>query len=171
MVTALNVAFNFGGVTTQSNVAGIPQEHLEQLLQPLKQLTKTQEKLIAKLEAELDLNYGQIRAAFDILKEKNVPPERLGQKLIEIAKQFKELQSIASIQPGDDPKVSALKAEALKAINDGRLDEADRLLSDVEKEQRRDLDRLAVNMADTYARRGGIALAQLRYREAAGYFA
>jgi tetratricopeptide (TPR) repeat protein len=127
--------------------------------------------LITRLKAELNLNYDQIRTAFDILNERNVPPERLGAKLIEIAEQFKELQSIASVQPGDDPKVSALKAEALKAINDGKLDEADRLLSDVEKEQRRDLDRLAVNTADTYAHRGRIALAQLRYREAAEHFA
>jgi len=49
----------------------------------------------------------------------------LGRKLIEIAQQFKELQSIASVQPGDNPSISALKAKALEAINNGKLDNAD----------------------------------------------
>jgi tetratricopeptide (TPR) repeat protein len=171
VVAALNLAFTLGGVTHQTNIAGIPQEQLEELVRPYRQLTETQEKLITRLEAELDLNYRQIRAALDILNEKNIPAERLGAKLIEIAEQFKALRSIALVQPGDDLKVSALKAEALKAVDDGKLDEADKLLSEIEKQQRRDLNRLAVNTADTYAQRGRIARAQLRYREAAKHFA
>jgi tetratricopeptide (TPR) repeat protein len=48
---------------------------------------------------------------------------------------------------------------------------ADTLLAAVEKEQRRDLDRLALNAADTSARRGQLALTRLRYSEAALRFA
>ena len=58
-----------------------------------------------------------------------------------------------------------------KAIDAGELAKADALLADVETEQRRALDRLAVNAADTSARRGEIALTRLRYREAAMHFA
>src|SRR5262249_8363871 len=45
------------------------------------------------------------------------------------------------------------------------------LLADVEVEQRRALDRFAVNAAETSARRGEIALTRLRYAEAATHFA
>ena len=48
---------------------------------------------------------------------------------------------------------------------------ADALLADVETQQRHALDSLAVNVADTSARRGQIALTRLRYNEAAGHFA
>ena len=58
-----------------------------------------------------------------------------------------------------------------KAIDAGELAKADALLADVETEQRRALDRLAVNAADTSARRGEIALTRLRYKEAAMHFA
>ena len=74
-------------------------------------------------------------------------------------------------QPGDDAKIAALKAEAQKAIEAGDLAKADALLAEVESEQRRMLDRLAVNAAETSARRGDIALARLRYSEAAQHFA
>jgi tetratricopeptide (TPR) repeat protein len=134
-------------------------------------LSEAQKKLIAKLEGDLDLNQRQIRAALEILGEKDIPPERLAAKLVEIAERFKELQSIASAQPGDDPKIAGLKADAQNAISAGELANADALLADVEKEQRRALDRVAVSAADTSARRGDIALTRLRYGDAARHFA
>jgi hypothetical protein len=72
-------------------------------------------KLIAKLEGQLDLNQRRIGAALNILGEKDVPPERLAAELVEIAEQFKDLQASALTQPGDDPKIAALKADAQKA--------------------------------------------------------
>jgi len=95
----------------------------------------------------------------------------LAGKLVEIAERFRDLQATASAQPGDDPKITALKADAQKAIEAGELMNADALLADVEMEQRRSLDRLAVNAAETSARRGEIALTRLRYAEAAKHFA
>ena len=53
----------------------------------------------------------------------------------------------------------------------GELTKADALLADVETEQRRSLDRFAVNAAETSARRGEIALTRLRHAEAASHFA
>jgi hypothetical protein len=120
------------------------------------------------LETDLDLNQRQIRAALEILGEANVPPERLAAKLIEIAERFRALQTSVSAQPGDDPRISQLKVDAQKAIEVGELDKCDELLGEVETEQRRSLDRLAVQAADTSARRGEIALTRLRYLEAAG---
>jgi tetratricopeptide (TPR) repeat protein len=166
-----------GGVAIGGNVSGstinigIPPEQLAALVRQATDLSESQKKLIAKLEGELDLNQRQIHAALDIVGENNVPPERLAAKLVEIAERFKILQETASAQPGDDPKIAALKTDAQKAINAGDLAKADALLLDVETEQTRALDRLVVNAAETSARRGEIALIRLRYGEAAKHFA
>jgi tetratricopeptide (TPR) repeat protein len=95
----------------------------------------------------------------------------LADKLVEIAEQFKVLKASASSQPDDNPKAAALKADAQKAIDAGELAKADALLADVETEQKRDFDRLALKVAETSARRGEIALTRLRYSEAANHFA
>ena len=150
---------------------GITEEQRAALVRPYEELSDTQKKLIALLEAELDLNQRQVRAALDILGERDIPPEHLAAKLVEIAERFKALQATAFAQPDDDAKIAGLKAEAQKAIDAGDLAKADALLAEVESEQRRMLDRLAVNAADTSARRGDIALARLRYSEAARHFA
>ena len=71
---------------------------------------------------------------------------------------FKDLRATASPQPGDDRKIAALKIETSKAIEAGKLAEADALLARIEAEQTRALDRQAVDAAATRARRGEIAL-------------
>jgi hypothetical protein len=161
-----------GGSVTGSTInIGVPPEQLAALVRQAADLSKTQKKVIAKLEDELDLNQRQIRAALGILGENDIPPERLAAKLVEIAERFKDLQATASAQPGDDPKIAALKTNAQKAIEAGELAKADALLADVETEQRQALDRLALNAAETAAQRGEVALTRLRYAEAAKYFA
>jgi tetratricopeptide (TPR) repeat protein len=160
-----------GSVMLSTINIGVPPEQLAALVRQAGDLSEAQKKLIAKLEGDLDLNQRQIHAALDVLGEKDVPPERLGTKLVEIAERFKALQATALAQPDDDPRIAALKADAQKAINEGELVRADAILADVETEQRRALDRLAVNAADTSSRRGEIALTRLRYREAAMHFA
>ena len=115
-----------GGNVRDSTInIGIPPKELEGLIRPYQELSETQKKLIAELEAKLDLNQRQVRAALDILGEKDIPPERLAAKLVEIAERFKALQATALAQPGDDAKVAALKAEAQKAIEAGDLAKAD----------------------------------------------
>src|SRR5262245_37453648 len=156
-------------------VIGIAQEKVDELVRdakrPLEELTTQQRENIALLKEKLDLNERQVRAALAILGENDIAPERLAAKLVEIAERFKVLQETASAQSGDDPKIAALKADAQKAIEAGELAKADALLADVETEQRRALDRLAVSTAETSARRGEISLARLRYSEAAKHFA
>src|SRR5262245_47446337 len=164
-----------GPVTSSTIITGVPFEKVDELVRdakrPLEELTTQQRENIALLKEKLDLNERQVHAALGILGENDIPPERLAGKLVEIAKRFKELQTTASAQPGDDPKIAALKTDAQKAIEAGELAKADALLADVETEQRRALDRLAVNAAETSARRGEIALTRLRYAEAATHFA
>jgi tetratricopeptide (TPR) repeat protein len=164
-----------GSVTSSTVIIGIPQEKVDELVRdakrPLEELTTQQRENIALLKEKLDLNVSQVRAALGILGENDIPPERLAAKLVEIAERFKDLQATASAQPGDDPKIAALKTDAQKAIEAGELAKADALLAEIEMEQRRSLDRLAVNAAETSAQRGEIALTRLRYAEAATHFA
>jgi hypothetical protein len=138
--------------STINVVCGTPPEQLAALVRQAGDLSETQKKLIANLESQLDLNQRQIRAALEILGENNIPPERLASKLVEIAERFKELQLNVASQPGDDLKITALKADAQRAIDAGDLAKADGLLADIETEQRGALERLAVNAADTLSR-------------------
>src|SRR5262245_15650779 len=156
-----------GGSVSGSTInLGVPPEQLAALLRQAADLSEAHKKLIAELEDKLDLNQRQIRAALDTLGEANIPPEGLAAKLVEIAERFKVLQATTTAQVGDSPKVAALKADAQKAIDAGELAKADALLGEVETEERSAVDRLAVNMAETSARRGDIALTRLRYAEA-----
>ena len=156
-------------------VIGIPAEQIDELVRertkPLEDLSASQKETIVLLKDKLNLNERQVSAALETVGEKNIPPERLGAKLIEIAEKFKELQTAAAAQPGDDAKITALKAEAQKAIQEGELGKADDLLAAIEKIQTEALDRLALNAAQTTAQRGDVALTRLRYIEAAQHFA
>jgi tetratricopeptide (TPR) repeat protein len=177
-VDATSCAAAIAGNVTASNVSvvcGIPPEVLDALVksrtETLDQLIKSHSKTISLLEENLDLNKRQIQAALVILGENDVPPERLASKLVDIADRFKVLQAVASAQPGDDPEIAALRNDAQTAIEAGELAKADALLAVVETKERRALDRLAVNAANTLGQRGEIALARLRYGEAARHFA
>src|SRR3954465_2583764 len=161
-------------VRVTNAVCGIPPEQLEGLIREktldLQDLSATQRQLISNLQKDLDLNQRQVRAAFDILGEKDIPAERLAAKLVEIAERFKELRVTAAVQPGDDSKVAVLKTEAQNAIHAGDLARADEMLADVERIQTAALNRLALNAAETSAQRGRIALTRPRYLEAARHF-
>jgi hypothetical protein len=71
-----------GGNVTNSQIHDSPEE-IERIVklrtQPLQDLTEAQKVITKRLEHDLDLNERQIRAALDIVGEKNIPPERLVQ--------------------------------------------------------------------------------------------
>jgi tetratricopeptide (TPR) repeat protein len=188
-------------VTTQGGVAagrdirdstiivGIPPEKLEALVRDrtallddktklLEGQVKSHELTIDLLKKELNINERQIGAALNILGENDVPPERLAAKLVEIAKRFKELKEAGAPQPGDAPEVAQLRKEANQAIDVGDLARADELLAGLEQVQqaalRREqqvLDQRALDLAETQARRGDVALTGLHYLDAARHFA
>jgi tetratricopeptide (TPR) repeat protein len=155
-------------ISIGSVICGIPAEQLEDIV---RNRTQLQEKVIKLLEEKLELNNRQVRTALDIVGEREVPPERLGEKLLEIAGRFKTLQTSAAVQPDDDSKIASLKAESLKAIEEGQLAKADELLAAIDEIQVASIDRLARSAAETSARRGEVALTRLRYNEAARHYA
>src|SRR5262249_1075020 len=164
-----------GSVSSSTINIGLPQERVDELVRDarhsLEELTTQQRENIALLKEKLDLNERQVRAALGILDENDIPPERLTAKLVEIAESFKALKVTTSAQPGDDPKIAAVKTDVQKAIDGGELAEAEALLANAKRERRRADDGFIVNEAETYAKRGEIALTRLRYGEAATHFA
>jgi hypothetical protein len=174
-----NVNVDRGSVAIGGNVSnstiGVPYEKLEDAVRSrtkdLQDLSESEKETIALLKEKLDLNQRQVKSALEIVGEANVPLERLAAKLVEIAEKFKELKTAAAVQPGDDAKIAALKAQAQKAIRDGELGKADEILAAIEKIQTEALDRLALNAAQTTAQRGDLALTRLRYLDAAQRFA
>jgi tetratricopeptide (TPR) repeat protein len=159
-----------GGDISRTNIVIIPQEKVEELVRDVKRLreglTTQQRENVALLRKKLDLNEAQVLAALDILAENDISLELIAVKLVEIAGRFQALERTLSPLPGNDPEAAALEAEALKAIGAGELSTADALIADVEARQRHVLER-----AGTLAKRGEIALARLRYVEAAAHFA
>jgi tetratricopeptide (TPR) repeat protein len=170
-----SVAIVNSNLTGATITIGVAYEKLEAAVRSrtkdLKDLTESEKETNALLKEKLDLNQRQVKSALEILGEANVPPERLAAKLVEIAEKFQELRTAAAAQPGDDSKITALKAAAQKAIEDGELAKADDLLAAIEKIQTDALDRLALNAAQTTAQRGDVALTRLRYPDAAQRFA
>jgi tetratricopeptide (TPR) repeat protein len=163
-----------GSVTNATIIAGIPQDKVDDLIRertrPFEELTSAQRETINLLRQTLDLNQRQIYAALEILGEATIPPEKIAAKLVELAERLKQLRDIAAASPGDDPETTSFKHQAEQAISNGDLSLADSLLAKVEERQRRTVDKLAVNVANTLAQRGKIALTRFRYLEAGQLF-
>jgi tetratricopeptide (TPR) repeat protein len=166
-----NFSLNFGGETHQVNNLGVAPDVLEALVKQHGEHSKLLNDKIGQLESALNLNVLQVRAALEIVGQAQIAPEHYGAKLIEIAERFKELVSIISADPTDSPAVHKLKSDAEKAIKAGELANADQLLAKIEAEQKGALNHLILGAAETTARRGDVALARLRYKEAAMHFA
>ncbi|MGQ0446675.1 MAG: tetratricopeptide repeat protein, partial [Beijerinckiaceae bacterium] len=169
-----------GGVAAGRDITGpvtigVPPEKVDELVRSrtkdLNDLSQSQKDTITLLKEKLDLNQRQVKSALETVGEADVPPERLGAKLVEIAERYKTLKTAAAAQPGDDSKITALKSEVQKAIADGQLVKADEILAAIEKIQTEALDQLALNAAQTAAQRGDVALTRLRYTDAAQRFA
>ena len=159
-----------GGEPSRSIVVAIPHEKVEELVRGAKvsreRLNTEQPSNLALLRKQLELNEGLVLAALDIIAENDIPLELLVVKLVEIAERFKALQRAQSALSSDDPKAATLEAKARKAIDAGELAQADAFFALVETEQSHVLDRAGI-----LAQRGEIALARLRYVEAATHFA
>jgi tetratricopeptide (TPR) repeat protein len=175
----LTVQAGGGGIAIGGNVInstiGLPPAMVEDAVRAINNgldaLTTAQAEDIKLLRERLNLNEHQMRAALAIMGERDVPPELLAVRLLEVAQRFQELKSIAEAQPGDDSEITALRQQAEAAIDLGDLERADILLAEIEVKQRAAYDRLAVELATTIANRGAIAYTRLLYLEAAERFA
>ena len=158
------------GTHSQTNIVGTSPEILADIVKQHGKHSDLQKNEIDRLQGALELTTDQIRAAFEILGEENILPQGMAAKLVEIAAQIKTLEAMVSTDPTDSQKIIELKIGAQHAIGSGELARADELLAQVETEQRKAFDRVAANIAETFANRGEIAMTRLRYTEAARHF-
>jgi tetratricopeptide (TPR) repeat protein len=134
-------------------------------------LTAAQQHQLAELVRQLGVSESALKAFFAILGEREVAPEQLTVKLVEIAQRFVALKQQLAESGADSPQIVELKARAQQALDAGRLDEADSLLDEISRAQDTSLkDRLA-DRAATETSRGQLAMTQLRYRDAARHYA
>lgn len=124
---------------------------------------------LSLLEKQLGLTEGQGRAALLALAENNVAPDQLAMRLGEIAAALREAEAGLAPQPGEDANIAALKAKAQAAIMDGRLGDADDVLAAIAAEAPAHGADVA-DAAQLLALRANVALARLRYRDAAERF-
>ena len=144
---------------------------LEQLAPLLDDLERAQAK-VAELSGELGTTTGMLQAALLIIGEKEVPPEKRAERVVEIIeRQKRTIAELRNASRGADPELDRLRDQAAAALEDGRLAEADELLAELEAhEEELELEDQALAAAATKAQRGDVALIQLRYLDAAEYF-
>ncbi len=163
-------------------IVGVAPEHLPAIIEAatreIHQLTGEQQQTIRSLEKQLGANEAQLRAFFHFIGEAGVPPEQQLTRLVEIAIEVRELKAQATPDPTDEPEVIRLKDQVREALETGRLEQADELLSEIEavqddllEQQQRQIEHQQLDRAATTARRGGVALTRLRYGDAAKHFA
>jgi hypothetical protein len=142
-------------------VIGIPPDQLASIIAAAtgdwKQLTDEQRQTIDSLKQRIDVGEGAVRAFFRTLGEAEVRPEQQEPRLVEIARQYKDLQQQLSGGSGDEPEIARLKELAREALDDGELERADSLLADALDAEDAAIDQRRLAAAATAARRGDIA--------------
>ncbi len=160
---------------SEIHIEGIPGDQLPAIItaatRPLQQQTEEQKRLIARLQHQLGVNEAQLQAFLQIIGEADVPPERIGTKLLEIAQDYQRLKNDLKEIPGEDTQIADLKKQARLALDEPDLAKADALLAAVEALQESRADQQALAVATTIAQRGEIAMTRLRYLDAAHRFA
>ena len=111
------------------------------------------------------------------MSEDPVPPEKLAEKLAEIANAHRALLDRASLLSIDDPRLKVLHDLAVAAIEAGRPDEAEAYFAEAEAEELRAAAHLnearekrLTTAAELRAERGMAARISFRYLEAASHF-
>ena len=136
----------------------------------------SEEKLQA-LSEELGVTKAALKSFFEILGQKQVPPEDLDSTLRKIAERYQTLDQKLATFTSDDPVIQALKNEAREALEQGDFDRAERLLnqaSDKDVQAAKAMQVVAkerlLSAAASKAENGDLKTTQLAYTEAAEYY-
>jgi tetratricopeptide (TPR) repeat protein len=178
-----------GNITGSTINIGIPYSELPGIIQaatkPLEDLTDKQRQDLELLRVQLEVSAGALRSFLLNLGEADVPVEQVPAKLEEIAQRYKDLLVQLQKTSSTDPEVQWLKGEARAALDTGDFARAEELLNQAKArdlsaiEQMRaaiermqaDLDARQLSAAEAAAENGALMMAQLRYAEAAHYYA
>ncbi|MCB1826447.1 MAG: tetratricopeptide repeat protein [Candidatus Competibacteraceae bacterium] len=185
-VSAEHGSVGVGGNVENSNITtGATPEQVETLIRAsTKELRTTYETRVKTLSGQLGVTQDALTSFFQILREQNVPLEKLPDTLATIAQRFREMQERLAVLNPDDPATKALIEKARSALNAGHYDLADALLSQAEateqaaarqaeqlaRDARAAADRRWLNAAAARAERGELSLTRLNYWKAAAHF-
>jgi tetratricopeptide (TPR) repeat protein len=138
----------------------------------------------AELATKLGFTSAAVSEFFRIVSREDVPAEKVPERLVEIAAHFAQTRdTLAALDP-DDPHLVEMVGSATRALEAGRLSDADQLLDkakdfelialrqaqELRKRALEAEDRHALTAAKMLASRGDIARTQLHYKEAADHF-
>lgn len=140
--------------------------------------TELLRRLDAMVPADSRLRVEALARFFAILGEAEVPPEQLTDRLVEIAGRYQELLAWFENTSSADPEVRRIKVEAREALDAGDFARAETLLNQAKArdlsaidQMQADLDARKFSAADAAAGNGALMMTQLRYAEAAHYYA
>jgi hypothetical protein len=178
------------GDNTDSPISiGIPPATLPGIIKaatkPLEDLTDQQRRNLELLCVQLEVSAGALRGFLLAIGEANIPIERQPAKLAEIATRHKDLLARLEATSSTDPEVQRLKTEARTALDAGDFTRTEELLNRAKArdllviEQMRAtmewmqaaLDARRLSAAEAAAANGALMMTQIRYPEAARYYA
>ena len=134
------VDIRIGGSAVNSPITinGASQQQLEKLQKAIaadrSDELETQKSLIKSLQDQLLINEGQIKAAFKIIGQKDVPPAEYGPRLIQIASQFKQFQAELEQAASRYPAVKKIRTEADRLIASGQVVAASTLIQNAQRD-------------------------------------
>jgi tetratricopeptide (TPR) repeat protein len=142
-------------------------------------------RLDAMIPAESRLRAEAIARFFTVLGEGDVPPKHVAERLVEIAGHYQQLRVELEVTNSADPEMRQLKAEAAEALDAGDFARTEALLNEAKarklsaierrqaaiERQQAEFDALKLSAADDAAQNGDLMVTQLRYAEAARYYA
>jgi tetratricopeptide (TPR) repeat protein len=178
---AATISVHVGGtgntVTTagRDQYIGIPPDQLPAILAAARgdwnALTDEQRAIVSSLEGRLGgVPQKAILAFLKAIGETQVPMEQVETRLLEIAENYLRALSQAAPGPGDTPAIIGLKANVRAALEAGELELADKLLERLLALEDAAIEERLIQAAKTAAQRGTVAMARLRYREAADHY-
>ena len=132
---------------------------------------------IGELSEQLNLHREALARMFGILDRDEVPPERLGEELAELARLHQRLLKRKASLNAVDPRVAELRDAASAAIDAAEYEEADALLAEAEaaeleaiRDLREALTKRTLSAAALRVERGEVARTKPDYRTAASHF-
>ncbi|MCP5449040.1 MAG: tetratricopeptide repeat protein [Gammaproteobacteria bacterium] len=164
---------------------GYTPEQVEMLIQASnKDLRTAYESQVKELSNRLGVTQDAVANFFQILREKNVPLEKLPETLVTIAQLYLEMEGRLAIHNPEDPAAKALIEKARMELNTDHYDRTDTFLSRAEIAElnaARQAERLArnaqaaadrcwLNAATTRAARGELSMFRLNHEKAAKHY-
>jgi tetratricopeptide (TPR) repeat protein len=130
------------------------------------------------LRNELGVTDEALAGFFAIIERERVSRHELEPTLREIARRYKALLSQLETTSSSDPEVQRLKERAREALQGGDFAAAERLLNEAKardlsaiEQMQADLNARKLSAAEAAGENGALMMTQLRYTEAADYFA